>query len=37
MRRIRDPLDRSWRDGRASNWIRRPPEPVDPARYERQF
>src|SRR5881409_2513058 len=37
MRRIRDPLDRSWRDGRASNWIRRPREPVDPARYERQF
>ena len=37
MRRIRDPLDRSWRDGRASHWIRRPREPVEPARYERQF
>ena len=37
MRRIRDPLDRSWRDGRTSNWIRRDREPIDRARYERQF
>ena len=37
MRRIRDPLDRSWHDGRTSNWIRRDPEPADRARYERQF
>ena len=37
MRRLRDPLDRSWRDGRESTWIRRPPEPPDRARYERQF
>ena len=37
MRRIRDPLDRSWRDGRPSNWIRRDREPIDRARYERQF
>src|SRR5438093_1432425 len=36
-RRSSDPLDRSWRDGRTSNWIRRPREPVDPGRYERQF
>ena len=37
MRRIRDPLDRSWRDGRRSNWIQRDRVPVDPSRYERQF
>ena len=37
MRRLRDPLDRSWRDGRESTWIRRPPQPADRARYERQF
>ena len=37
MRRIRDPLDRSWHDGRTSNWIRRDAEPADRARYERQF
>ena len=37
MRRIHDPLDRSWRDKKGSNWIRRHPEPVDRARYERQF
>jgi len=37
MRRIRDPLDRSWRDGRTSNWIRRERVPVDRDRYERQF
>jgi len=37
MRRLRDPLDRSWRDGRESSWIRRPSQPADRARYERQF
>jgi len=37
MRRIRDPLDRSWQDGRTSNWIRRERVPVDRSRYERQF
>ena len=37
MRRLRDPLDRSWHDGRESSWIRRPREAADPARYERQF
>ena len=36
-RRFRDPLNRSLRDGEATNWIRRPPAAVDPARYERQF
>ena len=37
LRRFRDPLDRSLTDGRTSDWIRREPVPVDPARYERQF
>jgi hypothetical protein len=37
MRRFRDPLDRRLDDGRPTNWIKRPPEPVDPARYEQQF
>jgi hypothetical protein len=38
LRRLfRDPLDRALGDGRASHWVRRPPAPVDPARYERQF
>ena len=37
MRRRRDPLDRSWRDGRETSWIRRSPQPADRARYERQF
>jgi hypothetical protein len=32
-----DPLDRRMRDGRASVWVRRPPAPVDPARYRQQF
>jgi len=36
-RALRDPLDRRMRDGRASVWIRRPPAPVDPARYRQQF
>lgn len=37
MRLFRDPLDRSLRDGRSSQWIKREQQPVDPARYERQF
>ena len=37
MRRFRDPLDRSLTDGRGSDWIRRERQPVDRARYERQF
>jgi len=37
LRQIRDPLDRSLRDGAKSNWIPRPHGAVDPARYERQF
>jgi hypothetical protein len=38
MRRlVRDPLDRRLDDGRATNWIRREPAPVDPARYQQQF
>ena len=32
-----DPLNRRMGDGRASVWIRRPPAPVDPARYRQQF
>ena len=34
---VRDPLDRSLTDRKASNWIRRPRAAVDRARYERQF
>ena len=34
---FRDPLDRRLDDGKASNWIRRTPAPVDRARYEQQF
>ena len=37
LRRFRDPLDRSFTDGRASLWIKREVGPVDPARYEQQF
>jgi len=37
LRWIRDPLDRSLRDAKKSNWVRRPPGAIDPARYERQF
>src|SRR5262249_44010533 len=37
LRRLRDPLDRSWAKRRASDWVKRTPEPVDVARYERQF
>lgn len=32
-----DPLDRSMKDTRTSHWVRRKPEPFDPARYEQQF
>ncbi len=34
---VRDPLDRSLTDGKASNWIKRERQPVDPARYQQQF
>ncbi len=34
---VRDPLDRKLDDGRASNWVRRTPGPVERARYEQQF
>ncbi len=37
MRLFRDPLDRSLKDARDSQWIRRDQTPVEPARYERQF
>jgi hypothetical protein len=37
MRLFRDPLDRSLKDTRDSQWIRREQQPVDVARYERQF
>ena len=37
LRRVRDPLDRRLDDGRASQWVKRAQEPVDPGRYERQF
>jgi len=37
MRRRRDPLDRELDDGRTSQWIRRPAQPLDRASYERQF
>lgn len=37
MRLFRDPLDRSLKDARESQWIRRDQTPVEPARYERQF
>ena len=37
LRRVRDPLDRSLRDGRASAWTPRPAAAFDPASYERQF
>jgi hypothetical protein len=34
---FRDPLNRSWKESKESTWIKRTPEPVDPAAYERQF
>src|SRR5690349_3307178 len=37
MRLFRDPLDRSLKEGRTSQWVKRAPQPVDVGRYERQF
>jgi hypothetical protein len=38
IRRItQDPLDRKLGDGSTSNWVKRTPAPVDPARYRAQF
>ena len=37
MRRFRDPLDRQLQKERASYWVRREPQPLDPKVYERQF
>jgi hypothetical protein len=37
MRRVRDPLNRSLADDRRSQWIKRPPGRVEPARYEQTF
>ena len=37
MRLFHDPLDRALTDGRASQWMRRTPQPVELGRYERQF
>ena len=34
---VRDPLDRTLDDGKATNWIRRTRLPVERARYEQQF
>ena len=37
MRLFRDPLDRSLKEQRDTQWIKREREPVELARYERQF
>ena len=37
LRRFRDPLDRSLRDGKSSHWIKRERGAPDRARYEQQF
>ena len=37
MRLFRDPLDRSLKEQRETQWIKREREPVELARYERQF
>jgi len=37
IRLFRDPLDRSLKDGNRSQWVKREQQPVDLARYERQF
>jgi hypothetical protein len=37
MRLVRDPLNRSMRDGSETHWVRRESQPVDPTRYQRQF
>ena len=34
---VRDPLDRSLRDGKESHWVRRERTTLDRARYEQQF
>ena len=34
---VRDPLDRSLADGKASNWVQRERQPVEIGRYEQQF
>ena len=34
---LRDPLDRTMRDGRPSVWVQRPAEPIDRSRYRQQF
>ncbi len=37
IRLFRDPLDRSMKDRTSSQWVKREHQPVDVARYERQF
>jgi hypothetical protein len=37
LRLFRDPLDRSLRDRRDTQWIKRESGPIEPGRYERQF
>ena len=37
LRLFRDPLDRSLRDRRDTQWIKRESGPIEPERYERQF
>jgi len=37
MRLFKDPLNRSMKPAGGSDWIRREPQPVDAASYERQF
>jgi Saxitoxin biosynthesis operon protein SxtJ len=37
LRLFKDPLNLRFDDDSASNWVRRKPQPVDPASYERQF
>ena len=37
MRLFRDPLDRSLKEERDTQWIKRESQPVELARYERQF
>jgi len=37
IRLFRDPLDRSLKDRTRSQWVKRERQPVDLARYERQF
>ncbi len=37
LRLVRDPLNRRLDPSAGSNWVRRAPQPVDPARYQEQF